>query len=275
MKGALGWGAKNGNMLTGASITSVVVMIIGSLAAGWVDAVVGGGGLILVPLIMIMNPAFSNAQALGVNKVAGVFGTSSAAVVLARKVPSARGALRFAPLALAGSIGGALLASMLDKAVMRPIIIFALVAVGIFVALKPEFGQVAIPRRKTLAVWAAIAALIAVIGFYDGAFGPGTGMFLILCFTTLLGMNFRDSAAWAKVLNVFTNLGALVTFAAQGEVLWLLGLVLAAANVIGAQIGARMVLTKGSGFVRAVILAVVVVMALKLGMDQFGVNPIG
>nr|WP_240394089.1 TSUP family transporter [Corynebacterium lactis] len=252
------------------SATSIGVMILGSLAAGWVDAVVGGGGLILVPLIMIMNPGFTNAQALGVNKVAGIFGTSSAAVVLASRVPSARVALRFAPLALAGAAGGALVASLLDRAIMRPIIIFALVAVGIFVAVRPQFGQASVAKRPTAPVWLGLAALIALIGFYDGAFGPGTGMFLILCFTTLIGLNFAESAAWAKVLNVATNLGALLMFAAHGEVLWLLGLGLAVANVIGAQVGARMVLAKGAGFVRAVILVVVVVMAAKLAMDQFG-----
>lgn len=103
---------------------------------------------------------------------------------------------------------------------------------------------------------------------YDGAFGPGTGLFLILGVTGLVGGDFITAAAWAKVLNVSTNLGALVTFAVQGEVLWLLGLGLAVTNVIGAQVGARMVLGRGAGFVRAAILVVVVVMAAKLAYDQ-------
>ena len=242
------------------------------MAAGWVDAVVGGGGLILVPLIMIMNPSFSNAQALGVNKVAGVFGTSSAAIVLARKVPSARKALRYAPLALIGAVAGALLASSLDKAVMRPVIICALVAVGIFVAVRPQFGRERSAESNPSANkrWLAVIPFVAAIGFYDGAFGPGTGMFLILGLTTLLSLDFAQSAAWAKVLNVATNLGALILFASQGAILWWLGLALAVANVIGAQIGARMVLARGAGFVRAVLLIVVVVMAAKLGIDQFG-----
>ncbi|MGP9722739.1 TSUP family transporter [Corynebacterium sp. AOP40-9SA-29] len=256
------------------SATVIGVLLVGSMAAGWVDAVVGGGGLILIPLVMILNPGMSNAQALGVNKVAAIFGTASSAAVLARKVPSARKALRFAPVALLGSAGGAMIASSVDKQVMRPVIIVLLVAVGVFIAVRPSFGQGsgtgafagAGPGVRT---WLSLIALVAAISVYDGTFGPGTGLFLILGFTSLLGGDFITSAAWAKVINVFTNLGALVTFALQGEVLWLLGMGLAVTNVIGAQIGARMVLGRGTGFVRVVILVVVVVMSAKLGYDLF------
>ncbi|MGP9758487.1 TSUP family transporter [Corynebacterium sp. AOP12-C2-36] len=254
------------------SVTVIGVLLVGSLAAGWVDAVVGGGGLILIPLVMILNPGMSNAQALGVNKVAAIFGTASSAAVLARKVPSARKALRFAPVALLGSAGGAMIASSVDKQVMRPVIIVLLVAVGVFIAVRPSFGQRAgagafAGTGPGVRTWLSLTALVAAISVYDGTFGPGTGLFLILGFTSLLGGDFITSAAWAKVINVFTNLGALVTFALQGEVLWLLGLGLAVTNVVGAQIGARMVLGRGTGFVRVVILVVVVVMSAKLGYD--------
>ena len=254
------------------SVTVIGVLLVGSLAAGWVDAVVGGGGLILIPLVMILNPGMSNAQALGVNKVAAIFGTASSAAVLARKVPSARKALRFAPVALLGSAGGAMIASSVDKQVMRPVIIVLLVAVGVFIAVRPSFGQGSgtgglAGTGPGVRTWLSLTALVAAISVYDGTFGPGTGLFLILSFTSLLGGDFITSAAWAKVINVFTNLGALVTFALQGEVLWLLGLGLAVTNVVGAQIGARMVLGRGTGFVRVVILVVVVVMSAKLGYD--------
>ena len=253
------------------SATVISVLLIGSLAAGWVDAVVGGGGLILIPLVMILNPGMSNAQALGVNKVAAIFGTASSAAVLVRKAPSATKALRYAPLALAGSAGGAMIASSVDKQIMRPVIIVLLVAVGLFILFRPSFGQEsAAPATRTGSqTLLGLLALVAAVSVYDGAFGPGTGLFLILGFTSLLGRDFITSAAWAKVINVFTNLGALVTFALQGEVLWLLGLGLAVTNVIGAQIGARMVIGRGAGFVRVVILVVVVAMSAKLGYDQF------
>ena len=105
------------------SATVLAILLVGSLAAGWVDAVVGGGGLILIPLVMILNPGFTSAQALGANKVAAIFGTVTSAFTLARRVPSITTALRFAPLAIAGSAAGALVASSVDKQIMRPIII--------------------------------------------------------------------------------------------------------------------------------------------------------
>lgn len=245
------------------------VLLTGSLIAGWIDAVVGGGGLILLPLIMIMAPGLTNGQALGTNKLAAVFGTSSAAVTLARKIPTALGALRWAPLAFLGAGGGALIAASVDKTIMRPIIIVVLVAVGFFVLLRPSFGRDKEPRTLSKRSWAAGAAIITALGVYDGAFGPGTGLFYIMSLTALLGGDFMTSAAWAKILNVATNLGALTVFAVRGDILWLLGFGLAVTNIIGARIGARMVLGRGAGFVRAVILCMVIVMAGKLAYDQF------
>ena len=131
------------------SPTVITALLVGSLVAGWVDAVVGGGGLILVPLVMILNPGFSNAQALGTNKVAAMSGTASSAFTLARKIPSAKSALTYSPLALLGAGIGALIASSVDKQIMRPIIIVLLVAVGIFVLLRPSFGQPSPTAKKT------------------------------------------------------------------------------------------------------------------------------
>lgn len=245
------------------------LLMLGSLIAGWVDAVVGGGGLILIPLVMILNPGFSNAQALGANKVAAIFGTGSSAIVLTRKYPSALKSLRYGPLAFAGAAFGAFIASSVEKDFMRPIIIFLLVVVGIFVLLRPSFGQDFRGNKSvTRKHFCGAIVLMAGISVYDGVFGPGTGMFLIIGLTSLLQQDFIASAAWAKVINVFTNLGALVAFAVQGEVLWFLGLSLAVANVVGAQIGVRMVLGRGAAFIRVAILVVVVIMAGKLLYDQ-------
>lgn len=254
------------------SPTVIALMLTTSLFAGWVDAVVGGGGLILLPLIMILNPSFTYAQALGVNKIAAICGTGSSAITMARRVPAARTAFRYAPLAFGGSALGAVIASSVDKDIMRPIVIVLLVAVGAFVLLRPSFGQVTVRRAVTRRRWAAALVLITGLGIYDGAFGPGTGLFLILTVTSLLGEDFLNSAAWAKILNTFTNLGALVVFAINGDIWWLLGFGLAVTNIVSAQIGARMVLSKGAGFVRIVLLVVVVLMAGKLALDQFGVT---
>lgn len=223
-----------------------LILLTGAAVAGWVDAVIGGGGLVLIPLILAVAPQLAPATALATNKVAAVFGTASAAVTMVRKVrPPVRVLAGWVPVALVCSGAGALAASLLDAAVMRPVIIVLMLAVGTFVALRPGFGLgegAALPggwRR-----WLTLV-LVAAIAFYDGIFGPGTGMFLIMAFTALLSQNFLMSAAMAKVVNTATNLGALVVFALGGHVWWLLGLVLAVANIAGAQLGARTVLGGG------------------------------
>ena len=252
------------------SLAVVSILLLGSAFAGWVDAVVGGGGLILIPLVLITNPAFSNAEALGINKIASICGTTSSAITLGLKVPSAKKALLYSPLSIIAAGLGALFTSYIDKNLMRIVLIVLLVAVAIFIMLRPYFGQESFKnrRRKHAPLW--IALTVIVLSLYDGAFGPGTGVFLILTLTSILQENFLISAAWAKIINVFANLGALIVFACNGQLLWSLGILLAIVNVIGAQIGARMVLVRGSGFVRIILLLVVLVLTTKLAFDQFG-----
>lgn len=247
---------------------TVALLIVAAAAAGWVDAVVGGGGLILIPALLIAYPGIAPAVALGTNKVAGVCGTSSAAFAYIRRLsldlrhlwPVFVAALVFSGL-------GAYTAGRLPKAVFTPIVLILLVAVGLFVAFNPRFGSGAAVSRSRRSVVAGYALAGVVIAFYDGVMGPGTGTFLIISLTALVGTSFLESSAMAKVINTGTNAGALVVFAWQGNVLWLLGLGLAVANIAGAQLGAHMAIGRGSAFVRWVLLAVVVVMVGKLGYD--------
>ncbi|MEE4024467.1 TSUP family transporter [Gordonia sp. PKS22-38] len=246
----------------------IALLLTAAAAAGWVDAVVGGGGLVLIPAVMIAYPGLAPATALGTNKLAAVFGTASAAFAYARRLtvdlrrlmPVFVSAVVFAGL-------GAFTASRLPAEVFTPVVLCLLVAVGLFVALNPGFGSgLAIARPR----WSVLLGLVmagVVIAFYDGVMGPGTGTFLIISLTALVGTGFLESSAMAKVINTGTNLGALAVFAWQGNVLWLLGLGLAVANIAGAQIGARMAIGRGSVFVRWVLLAVVVVMVARLGYD--------
>lgn len=244
------------------------VLVTGAAAAGWIDAVIGGGGLVLIPLLLAVVPGLAPATALGTNKLVGVSGTTSAAFTLVRRVRP-----RFNPwfvvLALLCSGAGALSASLIDATVLRPVIIVLLLAVGTFVALRPGFGTetggAAVGRWRR---W-LVLVLVGVISFYDGIFGPGTGMFLIMAFTAVLSQDFLRSAAMAKVVNTATNLGALLVFAAGGHVWWQLGVVLAVANVLGAQLGARTVLGGGARLVRVALLVVVVVMSSYLAWQQF------
>ncbi|MBV7293455.1 TSUP family transporter [Corynebacterium sp. TAE3-ERU16] len=246
-----------------------LILIAGAGVAGWIDAVIGGGGLILIPLILAVAPGLAPVTALASNKLAAVSGTASAAFSLCRKVGVDRSlVIRFVPVAAVCSAGGALAASAIDKSLMRPIVIVLMVAAGVFVALRPSFGT-GVAREAPKGVRRLIAVgAVALIAGYDGIFGPGTGMFLIMVFTGVLSQNFLTSAALAKVVNTATNVGALLVFAVGGHIWWTLGLVLAVANIAGAQIGARTVVRGGTGFIRAALLCMVIVMSSYLTYTQ-------
>ncbi|PHV65114.1 TSUP family transporter [Williamsia muralis] len=249
----------------------LTLLLVAALAAGWIDAVIGGGGLVLIPAMLIAFPTVAPATALGTNKLAAIWGTGAAAIAFSRvtAVPR-RLALISVPIAGVCAAAGATAASLVSADVIRPLVIVLMLAVGIFVACRPSFGRSTgsggpLTRRQVIAGCIAFA----VIGFYDGIFGPGTGMFLIIALTVVLSRSFIESAALAKIANTATNFGALVVFAIQGHVWWQLGLLLAVANVAGSLLGSRTVLNRGSGVIRAALLVVVVVMSAKLGWDQF------
>lgn len=251
---------------------TLTVLLAAASAAGWVDAVVGGGGLILIPVLLLIFPGMTPATALGTNKLTALSGTASAAIRLFPRTPLNWRALVGAfVVAAACSSVGAYTASRLPVSVFKPVVLVLLLAVGVFVATRPQFGTAAHNSTRTRATTlTALAVAAVVIAFYDGIMGPGTGTFMIITLTAAAGMTFLESSATAKVLNSGTNVGALIVFASQGHVLWLLGLALGVANIAGAQLGAHMALGRGAGFVRVVLLVVVVVMVGKLGYDMLG-----
>ncbi|MBF6240382.1 TSUP family transporter [Nocardia otitidiscaviarum] len=253
------------------NVADWAVLLTAATAAGWVDAVVGGGGLIILPTLFVVAPGIAPQTALGTNKLAAFSGTSAAVLTFARKVPMRwRSLLPAALLAgLAAACGSAAVA-LIDRELFIPIVMVVLVGVAVFVTLRPSIGVTMAThpptRRKTFLVIALAAGLI---GLYDGLLGPGTGTFLIITFATLLGTEFVRAAAMAKVINCGSNLGSLLFLGATGHVLWALGLAMAVGNVLGAVIGSRMALARGAGFVRAVLLIVVVAMVFRLGWQQF------
>ncbi|MGV0347015.1 TSUP family transporter [Corynebacterium coyleae] len=241
-------------------------LIAASAFAGWIDAVIGGGGLVLIPILMATT-GMPAASVLATNKVAAISGTASAAVSLVRRVGVPKFTWIYALIAGIAAALGATAVSLIDDSVANPIIITLLIAVGIFVVVKPTFGTTGKRRVSSIRIALGIAAA-ALIGAYDGIFGPGTGMFLIMAFTAIFTQQFLQSAAMAKVVNTATNLGALIVFGLGGYIDWKLALILAVANVIGAQIGTRTVLKGGSKLVRIALLILVVVLCVKLLKDQ-------
>jgi uncharacterized protein len=251
----------------GLNPTAVLLVVLAGAIAGFVDAVVGGGGLVQLPALLLV-PGLSPVEALGTNKLGSILGTTTSAVTYHRRVhPDLRTALPMAVLALATSFLGASIAAHLPADVVKPVIVVALVAIGAFTLLRPSIGQVTVLRHAGRRHHGVAAVVGAVIGFYDGILGPGTGSFLVFAMVSLLGYDFLAASAKAKIVNCATNLGALLFFVPHGLVFWGLGLLLGAANTVGAYLGARLATTRGSRFVRIAFLVVVTALLLRLGWD--------
>ncbi len=253
------------------SLELVVLLALAALAAGYVDAVVGGGGLIQLPALLIGLPGATPLQLLATNKLASVCGTTVSSATYYRRVrPDPRTFLPLMALAFVGSVLGALAASQIPRSAFEPIVLVALVLVGAYVLLRPELGEHTrlrfTGRRHTMA-----ALLTGLgVGFYDGALGPGTGSFFVFLLVGLLGYNFLEASAKARLANWATNIGALVVFVPQGAVLWQVGLVMGTANVVGAYAGARTAVARGAGFVRGFFIVVVSAFIIRIGGDVAG-----
>lgn len=247
---------------------TIALLCVAAACAGWIDAVTGGGGLVQLPSLLIAMPDQPPATALGTNKLSSVIGTSAAALTYARRTRvDLRTALPMAIAAFVGAAGGALLASHLPAQAFRPVILVLLVAVWIYTLLRPAMGLEE-NRRFTGRRHGVIAGVAGLgIGFYDGLIGPGTGSFLLIVLVAGLGLSFLAASATAKIVNLGTNIAALIVFGLTGSVLWLLGLLMGACNLAGAIIGARTAIARGSGFVRAVFLVVVALLILRLAWD--------
>jgi uncharacterized membrane protein YfcA len=251
---------------------TLVLILLAGFGAGWVDAVVGGGGLIQLPALLAL-PGIAPVQALATNKMGSVFGTTTSALTYARRVrPDLATAIPMALVALGGAFGGAALASALPARVFKPIILAAIIVVALFTVLRPQLGQYTELRLKGRRHFTAACGLGAVIGFYDGLIGPGTGSFLVIALVSGMGYAFLEASAKAKIVNMATNIGALLLFAPTGALLWGVGLALGLANMCGGYVGARMAVARGNKFIRWVFLAVVAALAVKLGLDVWNEN---
>jgi uncharacterized protein len=247
------------------SAATLVLLVVAAFVAGTVDAVVGGGGLIQLPVLLLLLPGPA-VMAVATNKVASVVGTTAATVTYARRTPvDWRAAGVMALAAALGSVGGAAFADALPAMVLNIVVLIAIIVVGVYTFARPHLGvheNQRFARRERLA---AMAAAGAVIGVYDGMAGPGTGSFLVFVLVGWIGYAFLAASATAKLANVATNLGALAYFAPHGLVVWGVGACMAVGNLAGASIGARLAIRLGSVFVRRVFLVVAVVLAVTLG----------
>lgn len=253
------------------SLTVLALLALAALTAGYVDAVVGGGGLIQLPALLIGLPNASPVQILATNKLGSICGTSISSVTYYRRVrPDPRTFLPLMLFAFLGSASGALVAGLIPRSAFDPIVLVALVVVGAYVLLKPDLGDET-SLRHTGRRHTTLAVLIGfAIGFYDGALGPGTGSFLTFALVGLLGYGFLEASAQARMANWATNLAALCIFIPQGAVLWDVGLVMGAANIVGGYLGARTAVARGAGFVRGFFIVVVTAFVIRIGGGVVG-----
>lgn len=241
-----------------------------SLLAGFVDSIVGGGGLILVPAMFAVFPNTHPATLFGINKGAAVLGTAAATVQYARRVDMPwRSLLPAAAMAFAGAMAGAWTVTVVSPDFLRRALPFVLGAVLLYTLARKDLGHAHDPAFAGRRLTAAACLMGAVIGFYDGFFGPGTGSFFVFLFVRWLGFDFLHASASAKLLNTASNLAALLLFALKGHVWWHYALVMALANVVGSLAGTRLALKHGSGFVRWVFIAVVGALILKTTWDAW------
>lgn len=252
------------------SVEVVIFLILASGFAGFVDSIAGGGGLIQLPSLLISMPNTAPSILLGTNKLPSFLGTLGATASYLRKVkPDFKLAFAMAIPAFIGSGLGASVATRIPKEAFRPIILVLLIVVAVYTWRKKELGlaeNIRFARHHQVGM-GVIAGL--VIGFYDGIFGPGTGSFLMLILVALLGFAFLQASVTAKIVNLATNLGAILVFGFNSQIMWMLGLTMAIGNITGGFLGARWAVKGGSGLIRQVFLAVTTVLILRLGYDTF------
>ncbi len=248
----------------------LAVLAFASFVAGFIDAVVGGGGLIQIPALFVALPKEFPATIFGTNKFSSVFGTSNAAWRYARAVNMPwRTTLPAALAAFFCSYLGAMAVAWLPRELLRPLILALLIAAAVYTFWRKDFGSIHRPQHAGGRELVYALLIGGVIGFYDGFFGPGTGSFLIFLFIRFFGFDFLHASAAAKVVNVATNLAALGYFIPHGYLLPLLAVAMAIFNVLGSLMGTGLALRHGSGFVRSVFLLVVSVLIVKFAWDTF------
>ncbi|PKH24457.1 hypothetical protein CIG19_08460 [Enterobacterales bacterium CwR94] len=243
------------------------VLFLVALLAGFIDSIAGGGGLLTVPALLAVG--MSPAQALATNKLQAVGGSFSASLYfIRRKAVDLREQKLNIAMTFIGSITGALLVQHVQADILRQLLPLLVIAIGLYFLLMPRLGEDDRLRRLHGLPFALIAG--GCVGFYDGFFGLGAGSFYALAFVTLAGYNLAKSTAHAKVLNFTSNLGGLLLFMLGGKVVWGTGLVMLVGQILGARLGARMVLSKGQTLIRPMIVIVSAVMSAKLLYDSHG-----
>lgn len=256
------------DLFTNLPLITLLSLSFFALLAGFIDALVGGGGLIQLPALLINLPKVELATLLGTNKISALSGTSISAYQYSRKIKfDIPLLLIISSSAFVASYLGAKAVIYISSSVLKPLVFFLLIVIALYTYFKKDLGFKNNPlismRRKVI-----LGILMAfVVGFYDGFLGPGTGSFFVLGFVLLLGFDFLEASAYAKVINAVTNISALVVFVMNGNYILELAILMSIFNMLGSVIGTQMAFAKGNGFIRWVFIGVVSLMILRYGYD--------
>ena len=248
-----------------------IFVSLASALAGFVDAIVGGGGLILVPAMFAAFPHAAPATLFGTNKSAAVWGTAMSTWQYSRRIRITWPMIIPGIVAAGvGAFSGAWAVTLVNPDFLRKLLPFILLGVLLYTLAKKVLGREHTPMHSLRTTQWLTAGIGLVVGFYDGFFGPGTGGFFVFLLVRLLGYDFLNASINAKLMNVTTNLAAIVLFALKGHVWWHFAVPLAIANVLGSVLGTWMALRHGAGFVRVIFIVVVSLLICKTGWDAFG-----
>ncbi|MCX6929581.1 MAG: TSUP family transporter [Verrucomicrobia bacterium] len=237
------------------------------LVAGFVDSIAGGGGLISLPVLLSFG--LDPRHALGTNKLQATFGSASASwhYAQAKTVLLKDCALGFV-LTLLGAALGALAVQQLDPSFLKRAIPVLLIGVAIYTLFRPKLGAEDLHPRMSRRVFEVTFGLL--LGFYDGFFGPGVGTFWAMAAMLGLGLNMTRATGYSKVMNFASNASSLVFFLLGGNVIFAAGLTMGVGQILGAKLGAGMVIARGTKFIRPVFISVVLALTLKLLYDAYG-----
>jgi len=248
----------------------IVLLCLAAFAAGFIDAIVGGGGLIQTPAGLILLPNLPVSTVIGSLKIPAFSGTSFAAYQYMKKV-TMNWKLLFIMMALAipSAFIGSTLLTFMSNDFMKPLLLFILSLLAIYTYAKKNFGQHVAKDISEVRQIVNAVMISVVVGFYDGFIGPGTGSFLVVAFIALMGFDFLHASANAKMVNLSTNFGSICLFALKGKIIWAIAVPMAASNACGGWIGAKLAINKGNGFIRIFFLVVVVGTLIRFAYDIF------
>jgi len=249
---------------------SLLSLAIFSFIAGFIDAVVGGGGLIQLPALLINLPNTSIPTLFGTNKIAALSGTTFSAIQYSKKIKFNFKVLTvIAFCAAIASFLGAKTVSYINVNTLKPLILIILILIAIYTFIKKDLGTIQTKKLpfNEMMIYGSLIGL--VIGFYDGFFGPGTGSFLVLAFVVVFGFEFVEASAYSKVINCVTNIFALIVFIKLENYLLELAILMAICNITGNIIYTKLALKRGNSFVRTIFLAIVTLMTLRYAYDIF------